>query len=87
MATMTDVKLLQNYIGGAWVDAERGETQEVRNPATDEVLARVALGTAADVDRAVQAAQKAFPEWRATPPQERARYFFKFRTLLDEHKE
>src|SRR5919205_3184477 len=87
MATVTDVKLVQNYVGGAWVNAERGETQEVKNPATDEVLARVPLGTAADVDRAVQAAHKAFPEWRATPPQERARYFFKLRTLLDEHKE
>jgi malonate-semialdehyde dehydrogenase (acetylating)/methylmalonate-semialdehyde dehydrogenase len=87
MATITDVKLVQNYVGGAWTDPEPGETQEVRNPATDEVLARVPLGTAADVERAVQAAHKAFPEWRATPPQERARYFFKFRTLLDEHKD
>jgi len=89
MATVTEsaVKVVRNYVGGAWTDAEPGETQEVRNPATDEVLARVPLGTAADVERAVQAAQKAFPEWRATPPQERARYFFKLRTLLDEHKE
>ena len=87
MATVTDVKLLENYVGGQWVQAESGETQEVRNPATDEVLARVPLGTAADVDRAVQVAQAAFPAWRATPPLERARYFFKLRTLLDEHKE
>src|SRR5919204_1947550 len=87
MATITDVKLLQNYVGGQWVQAEPGDTQEVRNPATDEVLARVPFGTATDVERAVQAAQAAFPGWRATPPQERARYFFKLRSLLDEHKE
>src|SRR5919204_6494130 len=87
MATITDVKLLQNYVGGQWVQAEPGDAQEVRNPATDEVLARVPFGTATDVDRAVKAAQAAFPGWRATPPQERARYFFKLRSLLDEHKE
>jgi malonate-semialdehyde dehydrogenase (acetylating)/methylmalonate-semialdehyde dehydrogenase len=87
MATITDVKLVQNYVGGSWTEAEPGETQDVKNPATDEVLARVPLGTAGDVERAVQAAQAAFPAWRATPPQERARYFFKLRTLLDEHKE
>ena len=91
MATVTESavgeKTIQNYVGGQWVHAEPGQTQEVRNPATDEVLARVPLGTAADVERAVQAAQAAFPAWRATPPHERARHFFKLRALLDEHKE
>src|SRR5919202_4834488 len=89
MATVTEsaVRVIQNYVGGGWVDAEPGETQAVKNPATDEVLARVPLGSAADVERAVQAARAAFPAWRATPPQERARYFFKLRALLDQHQE
>src|SRR5437588_11321067 len=81
------VRIVRNYVGGEWVDAEPGETQEVHNPATDEVIARVPLGSAADVDRAVKAAQAAFPAWRATPPMDSARYFFKLRSLLDEQKE
>src|SRR5919197_2979889 len=89
MATLTEtaVRQVRNYVGGAWVHAEATEFQDVHNPATGEVIARVPLGTAADVDRAVRAAAEAFPAWRATPPQERARYFFKLRGLLDEHKE
>ncbi len=83
----TDIGTLQNYVGGRWVSAEAVESQEVRNPATDEPLARVPLSGAADVDTAVAAAAAAFPSWRATPPQERARYFFKLRQLLDEHRE
>ena len=69
------------------MSSQASETQEVRNPATDEVLALVPLSGAADVDVAVQAAAAAFPTWRATAPQDRARYFFKLRELLEEHKE
>src|SRR5215203_6199676 len=83
----TGVRTLENYVGGRWVEAQTAEHQEVRNPATDEVLAHVPLSNAADVDSAVAAAAAAFPDWRATPPQERARYFFKFRSLLEEHRE
>src|SRR5260370_36610262 len=81
------VQTLRNYFGGRWVPAETDEVLEVHNPATDEVLAHVPLSGGADVDAAVAAAAAAFPAWRATPPQERARYFFKLRQLLDEHRE
>ncbi len=88
MATMaTDVRTLQNYTGGTWTPAQATDTQEVRNPATDEVLARVPLSGAADVDAAIEAAAAAFPAWRATPPQERARYLFTLRALLVEHQD
>lgn len=83
----TEVKTLRNYLGGRWVDAEATETQPVHNPATNDVLAHVPLSGAEDVDAAVQAAGEAFVEWRATPPQERARYFFTLRQLLDDHRE
>ncbi|MDP9368336.1 MAG: aldehyde dehydrogenase family protein, partial [Chloroflexota bacterium] len=73
----TGIRTLQNYVGGEWISAQAAETQEVRNPATDETLALVPLSGGADVDNAVAAAAAAFPAWRATPPQERARYFFK----------
>lgn len=81
------VQVLHNYIGGNWVDAEAQETQEVRNPATDEVLALVPLGTKDDINQAVEAAATAYPGWRATPPQERARYFFKLRQILELHRD
>ncbi len=83
----TSVPLLQNYVGGTWVNAAGAETREVRNPATDEVLAHVPLSSAADVDAAVQAALTAYPSWRATPPQERARPFFRLRQLLEDDRE
>ena len=46
----------QNFIGGSWVDARDGATDEVLNPATGEVLAKVPASDAADVDAAVDAA-------------------------------
>lgn len=83
----TNLKTLQNYVGGRWVSAAASETQAVHNPATNDVLANVPLSGADDVDTAVQAANEAFADWRATPPQERVRYLFKLRQLLDEHRE
>jgi aldehyde dehydrogenase (NAD+) len=60
------------YIGGTWVAPESDELIEVENPATEERLATVSAGTAADVDRAVAAARAAFPTWSQTPVEERA---------------
>lgn len=86
-AATSSVQTLRNYIGGQWVESLSSETAEVRNPATNENLAFVPHSNAADIDAAVSAAAAAFPEWRATPPQERAKYFFKLRQLLVEHSE
>ncbi|GIH25750.1 aldehyde dehydrogenase [Acrocarpospora phusangensis] len=60
-----------HWIGGVAV-AGSGETIDVVNPATEEVVARVPAGTAADVDQAVAAATAAFPRWAATGVAERA---------------
>ncbi|PWU54808.1 aldehyde dehydrogenase family protein [Micromonospora sp. S4605] len=60
------------YLDGAWVAASSGQALAVRNPATEEVVATVPAGTAADVDRAVAAARAAFPGWADTAPAERA---------------
>ncbi len=76
---------VSNYIGGKWVDSHAGEWQEVINPATGEVLARVPLSTPADVAAAVEAAAAAFPEWRRTPPVDRIQPLFKLKALLEEH--
>src|SRR3954467_3155751 len=62
----------KNFVGGEWVDAVDGGTMEVLNPATGETIAEVPRGTQADVDRAVEAAKKALPDWLETTPAERA---------------
>jgi betaine-aldehyde dehydrogenase len=65
-------------IGGEWVEAAAGRTLEVRNPATDEVVALVPDAGAEDVDRAVRAARRAFDEgWRDTTAQRRGRVLFR----------
>ena len=68
----TTVSKHQNLVGGEWVDAAGGETMEVLNPATGETIAEVPLASAEDVDRAVQAAKRALPEWLETTPAERS---------------
>ena len=81
------VSRTQNFVGGEWVDAVEGETMEVLNPATGETIAEVPRGSEADVDRAVEAAKKALPEWRETTPQERSEFLLKLADAVDEHAE
>ncbi len=74
------------YIGGRFQEAAEGESLEVLDPATGEVLARVARGKAADVDRAVQAARRALEgPWARTSPDERGRLLFRLSELIEEH--
>ena len=86
MATATKTKL-QNFIDGEFVDAADGESEEVTNPATGDVIAEMQLSTEKDVDRAVAAARRAFPGWAATTPGERAAAILKLADLLEEHAE
>ena len=78
------MKAVKNYINGAWVESETKEYGEVWCPATGEKIAEVPFSTAKDIDKAVQAAKKAYPEWRSTPPLTRARYFFKLKDLFED---
>src|ERR671925_201549 len=81
------VQQFKNFIGGEWVDAAEGGTAEIVNPATGETIAEVPEGTQADVDRAVEAAKKAWPAWRETIPAERAELLLKLADIIDEHTE
>lgn len=74
-------------INGEWVAARSGETFETLNPATGEILARVALGDDTDVDRAVKAARAAFPIWSETPPNARERLLHRFADLMEAHSD
>ncbi|MEQ9315220.1 MAG: aldehyde dehydrogenase family protein, partial [Henriciella sp.] len=63
---------LKFYINGEWVDPVEPRTLEVENPATEEPFARISLGSKADVDKAVKAAQDAFPSFSQTSVEFRA---------------
>src|SRR5579863_6060950 len=74
-------------IDGKWVDSVSGKTFETINPATGEVIARVAEGDKADVDKAVKAARKAFEKgpWRKMSARERGRCLYKLADLIEKN--
>ncbi len=76
----------QNFVGGDWVDAYEGEIQEVLNPATGETIAEVPRGGESDVERAVAAAKRAWPEWSETTPGERAEMLLRLADAVEEHR-
>jgi aldehyde dehydrogenase (NAD+) len=73
------------FIGGAWSDPTDGEYFDTVNPATAKPLAQVAQAGAADVDRAVQAARRAVPGWRALGGHGRARYLYALARHVQKH--
>ncbi|MEM2738230.1 MAG: CoA-acylating methylmalonate-semialdehyde dehydrogenase [Candidatus Bathyarchaeia archaeon] len=81
-----EVLTVKNYIGGEWVES-KGELIDVVNPATCKVIAKVPISTKDELDEAVKAAKKAFPEWRKTPPLARARYLFRLKELMEQRFE
>ena len=78
---------INHFIGGQVVAPKSARSQPVYNPAHGRESGRVALGNAADVDAAVQAAAAAFPGWSQTPPIRRARVLFRFLDLLNQHRD
>ena len=83
MATSTDLETYDNFVGGAWVAPDGGETEAVLNPATGQEMARAPLSGASDVDRAVAAARGAFPGWSTTVPGERAHALLQIADALE----
>jgi malonate-semialdehyde dehydrogenase (acetylating) / methylmalonate-semialdehyde dehydrogenase len=76
-----------NYINGQWQDSAAREWQDVANPATGELLARVPLSDSDEVTRAIEAAAAAYPVWRRTPPEDRIQPLFKLKVLLEDHQD
>ncbi len=79
--------MVQDFIDGKWMNSLGNTFVPVFNPANGQELAVCPLGTTADVDRAVQAASRAFVSWRQVPSVERIQYLFHLKTLLDAHLE
>ncbi|WP_336646405.1 NAD-dependent succinate-semialdehyde dehydrogenase [Microbacterium sp. USHLN186] len=75
------------FIGGQWTDAEEGRTFDVRDPATNEVIASIADATPADGIRALDAAVAAQDAWAATAPRTRSDILRRAFDLVQEHKE
>ena len=77
-----------NLIGGEWVAARSGREFESINPAhREEVVGTFPRSGAEDVEAAVQAARRAYPSWRATPPPLRGEIVLRAAALLKERKE
>ena len=76
-----------NYLDGTWVEADNGKTIVVKNPATFEAIGEVpAMGTA-ETRRAIEAANRAFPAWRAMLAKERRAILRKLSDLMLENTE
>ena len=78
---------IRNYVNNQWVAAGSAETQEILNPATQEVLGWVPLSDGRDVALVVEAAKAAYPLWRRVPPADRAQYLYKMKPVLEAHRE
>ena len=83
----SDLLLQQAYVGGRWVDADDGATFDVVNPATGEAIAAVPRMGAAETLRAIEAAERALPSWRAELARDRARIMRRWADLMLDRQE
>ncbi len=87
MTAPTATRLLDNYVAGRWTPATSEDALDVVNPATSDVLARVPLSSAADLDAAVRAAREALPVWREVSVIGRSQKLFALREALVARRE
>ena len=77
--------IINHYIGGKIVEGKSGRLGDVYNPATGEVVRKVALATVEELRAAVATAKAAFPAWAETPPLRRARVMFRLKSLIEQN--
>jgi len=84
--TIPETRHTECFIGGHWVPASNGKTFPTINPATEEVIAEIAEGTAEDIDRAVRAARDAFEKgpWPRMSARDRGRLLFRLADLVQQ---
>jgi betaine-aldehyde dehydrogenase len=80
-------RVLRNFVDGAFVDAQDGRTVPLINPSTGEVFAEAPLSGESDVDRAMQAAARAFEGWRDATPSARGRALLRIADALEDRAE
>jgi betaine-aldehyde dehydrogenase len=81
------VKTLQNFINGEKVSSSSDKTQDLINPATGEVFAKAPVSNAADIDKAMKSAEKAFEVWKETTPGERQKAINKIADAIEARSE
>ncbi|WP_082386247.1 aldehyde dehydrogenase [Rossellomorea vietnamensis] len=81
------VKKYRLYVNGEFVDSTSNETMDVINPANEETISSIPLGTEEDVNQAIESAHTAFLSWSKVPSKERASYLYKIADKLEERKE
>ena len=79
--------VIQNFINGQFVDAVSARHLEVISPIDGSLLSKVPMSNGKDLNNAVSAAKKAFPAWSRTPIKERVQVFFRYKNLLEKHRE
>jgi acyl-CoA reductase-like NAD-dependent aldehyde dehydrogenase len=79
----SELRHVQMLIDGEWVDSASGAVLTVENPARRSPVASIPRGDKEDVDRAVQAAHRAFPDWRRIPPRQRGRLLLKIAEAME----
>jgi malonate-semialdehyde dehydrogenase (acetylating)/methylmalonate-semialdehyde dehydrogenase len=86
MATAVQYKYpeVRNYVGGKFVDADVPRL-DVYDPSSGDVISRVPLSAAREVDQAVRVAQAALAAWSATPIKERVQVFYRYKALLEQN--
>ena len=75
------------YIGGAWRPAHGGDVISVEDPANASLLAEVASGEDVDIDDAVNAANRAFPQWSSLAPADRATLLYRYADAIEDNIE
>jgi len=83
MDAKSEIRSLQHFIGGKWVDAEGSKTFEDLNPLDDSVYALAAHGTGGDMRKAISAAKAAFPAYKESTPTERERWLLRVAELME----
>lgn len=86
MSTDTSsIQVVANFIGGNWQVPSVNKHHQVVDPSTQEVLAKVPLSTAKEINEVVEVAANAFHDWRRTPPEDRIQPLFQLKNLLEEN--
>ncbi|MEX1139995.1 MAG: CoA-acylating methylmalonate-semialdehyde dehydrogenase [Bacteroidota bacterium] len=85
LRTLNGSAVVQNFIGGMWVEASTNSTAPVMNPSFGTEIARVPLSGTTEVAMAVTSAKSALPSWSSLPVKERVQIFYRYKSLLEKH--
>src|SRR5215212_5900502 len=84
---MTDTRILKNFVGGEYTDTADGRYYDLVNPTTGGAFAQAPASREADVDKAFEAAQRAFESWRDATPSERQLALIRIADAIEERAE